>query len=187
MDRLKPETTSLIVVDVQERLARVMPQPQLHELVRAARILIEAGRQLGASVLSTEQYPQGLGPTLPEVARLLESAGARRFEKTEFSACDADGFLQALHASGTRAAVVVGMESHICVYQTVRDLVERGVETYVPIDGVASRRDDYREAGLQLCERAGATRSASESVVFDWLRGAGAAQFKEISKLVKPL
>jgi nicotinamidase-related amidase len=185
MDRLSPKTTALIVVDVQERLASAMPEPQLRDLLRATRILIEAARRLGAPLFNTEQYPKGLGPTLPEVAVLLEHAGAQRFVKTEFSACDADGFGSALEASGARAAVVVGMESHVCVYQTVRDLVRRGIEAYVPIDGVASRRDDHREAGLALSERAGAVRTTAESVVFDWLRESSSPEFKEISKLVK--
>lgn len=185
MERLNPKTTAVIVVDVQERLARVMPESQLRELLRAMRILVEAARLLGAPVFSTEQYPKGLGPTLPEVASLLEQAGARRFEKTDFSACDAQGFASALEASGARAAVVVGMESHVCVYQTVRDVLHRGIEAYVPIDGVASRRDDHREAGLHLCERAGATRTTSESIVFDWLARSSAAEFKQISALIK--
>ena len=185
MQRLDPKSTAVIVVDVQERLAAVMPPEQLQELTRAIRILVEGARLLGAPLFVTEQYPKGLGTTLPELAEPLRSAGARRFEKNEFSACDSDEFAAALHESGARAAVVLGMEAHVCVYQTVRDLVSRGIEVHVPIDGVTSRRDDHRETGLRLCERAGAIRTTSESVVFDWLRRSGSDAFKQLSKLIR--
>jgi len=185
MKRLDAKATALVVVDIQERLAQVMPAAQVESVQRAAKILIEGARLLGAPVLFTEQYPKGLGPTLPEVAQLLEAAAAKRFEKVEFSACDAQGFSDQIRTAGASAAVVIGMETHVCVYQTVRDLAAAGIETYVPIDGVSSRRDDHREVGLSLCEAAGATRTTSESVVFDWLRQASGDAFKQISKLVR--
>jgi nicotinamidase-related amidase len=185
MKRLEPKTTAVVVVDVQDRLARAMPTHQLDEVDRSIRILVEAARLLGAPVLVTEQYPKGLGPTLPEISEVLNAAGAQRFEKLDFSACDANGFSTALERAGVRAAVVVGMESHVCVYQTVRDLVARGIEVYVPIDGGSSRRDDHRETGLRLCEEAGAVRTTTETVVFDWLRRAGSDEFKALSKLIR--
>jgi nicotinamidase-related amidase len=185
MERLEPTTTAVIVVDIQDRLASAMPEAQRTEVVRAARILIESARLLGAPVLATEQYPKGLGPTVAELHELLVLAGAKRFDKTDFSACDASGFAEALKATGAKAVVLVGMESHVCVYQTARDLVARGYQVYVPIDGVASRRDDHRAAGLSLCERAGAVRTTAESVAFDWLAGSGSDAFKQISKLIR--
>ena len=180
-----PDKTVLVVVDVQERLAAAMPQQQIRELLRAARILVEGARILGAPVLLTEQYPQGLGPTLGEISQLVDSAGGRRYEKLEFSACDAPGLRGVLDELSSSSAIVIGMESHVCVYQTVRDLVSRGLEVHVPIDGVTSRRDDHREAGIALCERAGAIRTTSESVVFDWLERAGSEEFKQLSKLIR--
>jgi nicotinamidase-related amidase len=185
MQRLDPKTTAVVVVDVQDRLSQAMPPEQLESVKRAARILVEGARLLGAPVLATEQYPKGLGPTIPDVDAVLKAADAPRFEKTEFSACDAAGFAERLKQTGARAAVVIGMETHVCVYQTVRDLVQAGIEVYVPIDGVASRRDDHRETGLSLCDRAGAIRTTSESVVFDWLRQASGDAFKQVSKLVR--
>jgi nicotinamidase-related amidase len=185
MQRLVPGNTAVVVVDVQERLAAAMPEPQLREVVRATRILLEAARLLGAPVFVTEQYPKGLGPTIAEVAPLLAAASARRFEKEAFSAAEAPGFADALAGSGVKAAVVVGMESHVCVYQTVRDLVARGLEVHVPIDGVSSRRDDHRDAGISLAERAGAVRTTTESVVFDWLVRAGSDEFRALSKLIR--
>src|SRR5262249_45189245 len=154
-----------------------MPQPQLAELHRAAGVLIEAASLLGAKVIATEQYPAGLGRTVPAVAERLERARAPVIEKIEFSACGNVAFERALADSPARAAVVVGMEAHGCVFQTARDLAARGVPVLVPLDGVASRRDDHRAAGLDLCRAAGATITTAESVVFDWLRRAGSDEF----------
>jgi nicotinamidase-related amidase len=99
MQRLEPETTALIVIDVQERLAAAMPPPQLEALARSAGVLLAAARVLGVPVLATEQYPKGLGATLPDLAPKLEAAGATRFEKLTFSACDAEGFVTRLAES----------------------------------------------------------------------------------------
>ncbi|HMJ12257.1 MAG TPA: isochorismatase family protein [Polyangiaceae bacterium] len=185
MQRLRPSTTAVIVVDVQEKLAAAMPPAQLASLERSARILLEGARLLHAPVLVTEQYPKGLGRTLPAIAELLQTARAQSFEKLDFSSWDAAGFSDALTASGARAAVVIGMESHVCVYQTVRDLTAHGFQVHVPMDGVSSRQEDHREVGLKLCERAGAVRTTTESVVFDWLERAGSDEFKALSKLIR--
>jgi nicotinamidase-related amidase len=185
MQRLHPQSTALIVVDVQERLAAVMPEEQLRELERAARILLGAAQLLGVRVLATEQYPKGLGPTVPSIEPLLTAAGAKKLEKEDFSACGLPAFRDELSGAGVQSVVILGMEAHICVFQTARDLIASGYEVHVPLDGVASRRDDHREAGLRLCERAGAVRTTSESVVFDWLGTSGSEAFKTISKLVR--
>lgn len=184
MDRLIPTATALVVVDVQERLAPAMDPAALERLMRAARILIEAARLLGAPIAFTEQYPKGLGPTLPELGELLTRAGAHRFEKTSFSACGAAGFGELVGPPLT-AAVVIGMETHVCVVQTVRDLCARGLSVHVPIDGVVSRRDDHREAGLSLIERAGGVRTTSETVAFDWLGDSATPEFKALSSLIR--
>jgi nicotinamidase-related amidase len=185
MQRLLPKQTVVVVVDIQERLAAAMPEAQLLQLVRATTVLIEAARLLGAPVLLTEQYTRGLGATLETLSGFAERASAKRFEKVHFSAFDAPGFPEALRASGAKDAVVVGMEAHVCVYQTVRDLVGAGIGVHVPIDGVCSRREDHRLGGLGLCERAGAVPTLAETVVFDWLGKSGTDEFRQLSKLVK--
>jgi nicotinamidase-related amidase len=185
MRRLEPKKTALIVVDIQERLTRAIPESQLLDLMRAAKILINAARVLNAPVLATEQYPKGLGPTVPEVRGLLDAAHVKPFEKTAFSACGAESFADTLSSLDISAAVVIGMETHVCVFQTVRDLVGGDIEVHVPIDGVASRRDDHRRTGLALCERAGAVRTTSETIVFDWLGRAGTPEFRELSPLLR--
>jgi len=189
--RLLPERTLLLVVDIQEKLAAAMPEAQRTAVVRAATILIESASFLGARVIATEQYPQGLGPTLGEVRTRLDAARTVVLPKTEFSACDAAGFADALAAATASPAlplqsvVVLGMETHVCVFQTVRDLVARGLDVHVPFDGVASRRDDHRAAGLDLCRAAGATVTTAETVVFDWLARAGGDSFRAVSRLVR--
>jgi nicotinamidase-related amidase len=187
MRRLDPAECAVIVVDVQERLAAAMPPAQLEEVTRAATILIEAARLLGARVLATEQYPQGLGPTIAPIAARLAEAGAPTVTKVAFSACDEPAFQRALSAGGAmpRAAIVLGMETHVCVFQTARELASRGIMVHVPIDGVASRREDHRATGLSLCRDAGATITTAETIAFDWLRRAGSDAFRTISKLIR--
>jgi nicotinamidase-related amidase len=185
MRRIDPKNCAVLLIDVQDKLAAAIPAPQLAELNRAASVLIEAAKLLGARVIATEQYPAGLGRTLPPLVERLTHIGAPTIEKIEFSACDNPAFERALAATNSRTAVVVGMEAHVCVFQTARDLAARGVEVLVPIDGVASRKDDHRAAGLDLCRAAGATITTMESIVFDWLRQAGTEEFKRISKLIR--
>ena len=185
MRRLSPEECAVLVIDVQERLAAAMPQAQMAEVTRAATVLVDAATLLGARVLASEQYPAGLGATLAPVAAELTKAGVTPIAKVEFSACDNPAFERALADARARAAIVVGMEAHVCVFQTVRELCARGVEVFVPVDGVASRRDDHRAAGLELCRAAGATITTMETVVFDWLRRAGTDAFKHLSKRIR--
>jgi nicotinamidase-related amidase len=185
MRRLNPKECAVLVVDVQERLAAAMPPAQLTDLTRAATVLIEAASLLGARVLATEQYPSGLGPTIGPIAERLERAGVPRIEKLDFSACDEPAFERAFAEKPARAVIVTGMEAHVCVFQTVRELAARGLDVYVPIDGVASRRDDHRAAGIELCRAAGATTTTMETIVFDWLKRAGSDEFKRLSKLLR--
>lgn len=185
MDRLVPGSTLVLVIDVQERLAAAMPKEQMANVERSVSILLEASKLLGAKVIATEQYPQGLGPTIPSLAAKLAALQAPRLPKTTFSACDDEAIARAIAQHDVRSAIVVGMETHVCVFQTVRDLVKKPLDVYVPIDGVASRREDHRETGLSLCERAGAICTTTESIVFDWLKQAGSDEFRAISKLVK--
>ena len=185
MRRLDPVECAVLVIDVQERLAAAAPPAQLAELTRAATVLVDAATRLGARVLATEQYPAGLGGTLAPVAAELARAGVTPIAKMEFSACDNHDFERALARADARAVIVVGMEAHVCVFQTARELAARGVDVFVPIDGVASRRDDHRAAGIDLCRAAGATITTMETVVFDWLRRAGTEAFKHLSRRIR--
>jgi nicotinamidase-related amidase len=185
--RIDPARAALLVVDVQQRLAAAMPSEDLAAVERNVRILVEAARLLHIPVVASEQYPRGLGPTVPSVAQALDGPGldVRRFEKLEF-ACPAAPAWEPIWSELRRDQwIVTGMETHVCVYQSVRDLVRRGATVHVPIDGVASRTRENRRIGLSLIERAGGVVSSTETVVFDALGRAGTEEFKALSKLVK--
>ena len=170
--------TTFLIIDIQERLARAMPQEQMDLVVANVRRLGAAAAELGIPVMATEQYPEGLGPTLLEVRQAVESWAP--LEKLSFDCCGAEGF-----EVGSRNVVLAGMETHVCVYQTARSLVSRGHMVHVLSDAVVSRHPENREVGLELMRRAGAIISSTEAVLFDLLKGSDAPEFKAISKLVR--
>ncbi|MDF2697133.1 MAG: Isochorismatase [Labilithrix sp.] len=185
MERLDPATTLILVVDVQEKLAPAMPADTLATLLKNTGILLDTAKLLGAPVLASEQYPKGLGATVPALAEKLSALGAPMMPKMTFDACSDLAIARAISDLDPRAVVVVGMESHVCVFQTVRELVKRGYATHVVTDAVASRREENRQLGLTLCERAGAILTGTETVAFDLLSKAGTDVFKAVSKLVR--
>lgn len=185
MERLDPATTVLLVVDVQEKLAAAMPTETMTNVVRNIGILLDGAKVLGVRVLASEQYPKGLGPTVPEVARKLSAVGVAAMPKMTFDACSDLAIARVLSNLSPKSVVVVGMESHVCVFQTARELVRRGYATFVVADAVVSRREENRQIGLELCERAGAIPTATETVLFDLVGEAGTEAFKAISRLVR--
>ena len=185
MERLIADSTVLLVVDVQERLAAAMPQEAVSRLVENAGILLETARLLGIAVVVSEQYPKGLGVTVKPLAEKLAPLGVTPLPKVTFDACGDLAIARALAATAPRSVVVVGMETHVCVFQTARELVKRGYATHVVADAVASRVEDSRRVGLSLCERAGALVTTTETVAFDLLERAGSDAFKAVSKLIR--
>ncbi|MBK8253309.1 MAG: isochorismatase family protein [Polyangiaceae bacterium] len=183
--RLDPKECAVLVIDAQERLFSVMPELAGSDLLRAGNALLEGAYLLGAVAIATEQYPEKLGGTLTPIAEKLDSLNAPRIPKLDFSACREGAFINALAKTERRSVIVLGMETHICVFQTVRDLCIRGYNVHVPIDGVASRRDDHRQTGLELCRAAGAVITTAETILFDWTVRAGSETFKRVSKLIK--
>jgi nicotinamidase-related amidase len=180
MERLDPASTVILVVDVQEKLAAAMEEDAVEKLIKNATILIETAKTLGMPVMTSEQYPKGLGATLPSLP--IPNAA---MPKMTFDAISDLAISRALAATHARAVVVLGMETHVCVFQTARSLVKRGYATYVVADAVASRSKKNRALGLSLCEKAGAIVAPTETIVFDLLERAGTDAFKAISKLVK--
>jgi nicotinamidase-related amidase len=167
--------SSLVVIDLQERLASAMPARE--SVVRAAGILLQAAARLGIPVWVTEQYPKGLGPTVAELAGSLP-ADAQRIEKTSFSACAALPL--------TRPQVILaGMEAHVCVLQTALELAAAGREVFVVGDAVCSRTEANRANALERLQAAGVVVANTESVLFEWLRDATHDQFRTISKLIR--
>jgi nicotinamidase-related amidase len=180
--KLDREKALVLVVDVQSRLTPAMPPDALARVVKQGRALIGAAKELGLPVLATEQYPKGLGETIPELKEVLPSPP---LVKMHFS-CGADpGFAAALEKTGRRQVIVCGMESHVCVFQTVRDLVGMGYEVHLCSDAVSSRAELHRTNGIELCREAGAVITNAETVIFDLLHVAGTPEFKKVSALVK--
>ena len=185
MKRLVPAKSVLLVVDVQERLAPAMPKETLERLIKNTQLLLDAAAELGVRVVVSEQYPKGLGPTIAPIADRLQKKGISPIDKVAFDAAGEPRVLAAIQESAPESVVVVGMETHVCVYQTVRSLVGKGLATHVVADAVASRTEENRILGLRLCERAGGIVTPAETVVFDWLERAGTPEFKTVSRLVK--
>ena len=156
MDRLIPESSLLLVIDVQQRLAEAMPEASRARLVKNAEVLLETARVLQIRVVASEQYPKGLGPTIEPIRTRLFALGALPLAKLEFDACGDLDVARAIGSAAPRSVVVIGMETHVCVFQTVRELMRRRYNTFVVADAVASRTEENRAAGLALCERAGA-------------------------------
>lgn len=187
--RIDPTRAVLLLIDFQERLAAVMPTAQRLSCERNITMLLELARRLQIPVVVSEQYSKGLGPTVQTLQTALEAPDliVLRMEKMEFACTDAPAWSDINAKLGTARTqfVVVGMETHVCVYQTVRGLRNAGHEVHVPKDAVISRREGNFEVGLQLIDKMGAFVSSTEVVIFDALKVAGTDDFKAMSRLVK--
>lgn len=179
LDRNK---SCLIVVDIQERLAPAMHDAGV-EAIRNAAILMQAAKLLGVPTLVSEQYPRGLGRTVPQLAEYMPAGGP--VEKLEF-ACPANtGFAEQLKASAKRQIVLAGMEAHICVLQTALMLCEQDFAVFVAADAVASRKQSSMDHAFSRIEDAGGAIITTEMAVFEWLQKAGSDEFKILSKLIQ--
>ncbi|KKK57608.1 hypothetical protein LCGC14_3052750, partial [marine sediment metagenome] len=179
--KLDRTRAALAVIDVQEAFRPVVVD--FEQVARGAAVLVQGARIMDIPLLVTEQYPGGLGHTVPEVADHL--VGVPRVEKVCFSAVDAQQFADALRDSGRRQVLLCGIESHVCVGQTADDLLADGFEVHVVEDAVTSRTKENRRLGLHKMERAGAVATSVETALFELLRKAGTPEFKEVQKLVK--
>lgn len=181
---LNRDDTVLLVIDIQQRLGAAMEPARFERLVKNAGILIQTAKTLGLPVLVTEQYPRGLGHTVPALAELLPE-DATPIEKVAFSCGAVKELASKLFSLKRRQVIVVGMETHVCVFQTVRDLVAGGYAPFVARDAVLSRTTENYDTGLELMRESGATISSTETIVFDLLGAAGTPEFKALSPLVK--
>jgi nicotinamidase-related amidase len=171
--------TGLLVVDVQEKLMAKIPAADT--VIRNIAFLIDSARVLGMPVAATEQYPKGLGPTVPELVRRLPD----RPDKVAFSCCAVPAVPEGFRRAARPKIVLAGIEAHVCVLQTALDLLALDFRVYIAADAVASRYAVDREFALRRLEQAGAIVTTSEAAVFEWVGGAGSPQFKEISRLVQ--
>lgn len=169
----------LLLVDMQERLVPIMADAA--DLTARCGILLRAAYELGVPILASEQYPKGLGATLPALAELAP----RRLEKMEFSAYANSAIKDELTRAGQKQIILAGIEAHVCVLQTGLELVAAGFQVFVVADAVASRRPESREVALHRVARAGATLITAEMALFEWLRSARAPEFRTISRLIR--
>ncbi len=171
----------LMVVDVQERLAPAMANSAA--VIRNSAVLMQAAERLQLPLLVSEQYPQGLGPTVPEL-RALTPAGAVH-AKLSFSCADDPGLAARLAAFERPQVAICGIEAHVCVLQTALGLQAGGYQPSVVADATSSRTTANREAGLARLRDAGVTIVTTEMVLFEWLGAAGTPEFRELSKLIR--
>ena len=170
----------LLIVDIQERLVPAMKYGE--KVIRNTNIIISCAKKLGIPIIVTEQYPQGLGKTVSDVSNNIE--GALTYAKLTFSGCTSE-VISALNEIGRKKIIITGMETHICVFQTVRDLLVHGYQVFVVGDAVCSRTKENYQNGLSLMLSTGALVTNTETVIFDLLKEAGTPLFKELSKLIK--
>jgi len=178
---IKPEDSSLIVIDMQDRLVPAMQAPA--RTIKNAGILVTAARRLDVPVLVTEQYSKGLGGTVPDVAKLAD--GVPVLEKMHFSCMKDPDFAEKFYNLDRKQAVIAGMEAHICVLQTAVNLMEEGFHVFVVTDATSSRTPESEKACLDRLSAAGAGIVTTEMVVFEWLGQAGTPEFRELLPLVK--
>jgi nicotinamidase-related amidase len=178
---------ALLLVDVQERLAAAMEPGAMSVCERNILVLIDLARRLHFPVVTSEQYPKGLGPTVPALRQALEASdlSVERFEKMQFSCGPVPAFQDIIRRLDRDPWIVVGMETHVCIYQTARDLVAMGRAVHVPADAILSRTPANKDIGLRLIERTGAFITSTETVVFDALGTSGTDDFRAMSKQLK--
>lgn len=193
---LTRQTTTLIVMDVQEKLVAAMAPEVRGAAIDNVIRLVQGARILGVPIIVTEQYPHGLGPTIETVRQALQELEGppTPIEKVEFDACRDGNFTRSVEmAAGNRSApgndgpsiVLCGMETHVCVYQTARTLVTRGMQVHVPMDATCCRSAHNHVVAQGLLRDMGATVTSTETALFDLLGRAGHDEFRSISNLVR--
>jgi nicotinamidase-related amidase len=179
---LNLDNSQLVIIDMQVKLASVMPEVIMQSVVKNCTILAQAARLLALPVVYSEQYPQGLGLTIPDIKQFLAENEA--VVKTAFSACSEPKFNQQLHRDKPQV-VLAGMEAHICVLQTALDLLQSGKQVFVAEDAVISRSIENKNNAIARLREAGCVITNTESAVFEWLGNANHEAFKAISKLIR--
>lgn len=172
---------ALVIIDIQERLAAVMEERD--RVVANTRHLIELAKTFHMPVIVTEQYPKGLGHTVPDVLQVLETHA--KVEKTSFDCCGEETYVRALEASARRKLIVAGMETHVCVLQTVVSLLSRGFCVHAVSDAMCSRDREHKRIALEMMASAGAVVTCTETSLFQVMKVAGTPEFKRISALIK--
>jgi len=178
---IRASDSVLVIIDMQERLVPAMQAPA--RTLKNAKLLLQSADACTVPVLLTEQYPQGLGNTVPDIAQL--AGDAKVIEKLHFSCMEDTQFHSCFSALNRKQAVLAGMEAHICVVQTAASLVEQGYEVFVVSDATASRTLESEKACLTRLNASGVNVVTTEMVIFEWLGKAGSPAFKTLLPLIK--
>lgn len=177
------ENSCLVIIDVQEKLTVAIPNKVINRLRKNTDILLKAANTLNVPVITTAQYPKGLGPIESFITKNRTNATVN-FEKTCFSCLGADGFKAHLTELNRKQIILTGIEAHVCVFQSAIELAAEGFDVYVVIDAIASREFTSYESALLRLKQADVSLLNTESVLFEWLRDASHPDFKSLSKLI---
>ncbi|MDO8885861.1 hydrolase [Candidatus Oleimmundimicrobium sp.] len=178
---LNVDNTVLVVIDVQEKLARAMYERE--ELIENLQKLIKGIKVLEVPIIWLEQNPRGLGSTVPEIAQLLSDL--EPISKFSFSCCASESFMKEMKTLKRNHVLLAGIETHVCVYQTARDLVNLGYKVQVVADTISSRTAKNKQIGLERIKEVGGSLTSVETALFELLKVAEGPKFKEILKIVK--
>jgi len=170
----------LLIIDIQEKLVAAMKYGD--QMINNTKVLVEVANTFEMPTVVTEQYPKGIGRTVPELATSIDEN--MFFEKLSFNGCTVD-VTAAIKKTGRKKVIVTGTETHVCVLQTVRDLLNLGYEVFVVKDAVCSRSTENYKNGLKFMAEMGAVITTTEIVFFDLLKQSGTPEFKQLSKLIK--
>ncbi len=179
--KLKSDKAVLVIIDIQTRLLAVMHDYPL--LLENLKKIVQSSVVLNIPIILTEQYPAGLGPTHPEISQHIPHV--KPLQKMAFSCCAEEEFMTELRQSGREQIIVCGIEAHICVYQTCRDLLDRKYEVHLLTDGTDSRRFENKHLAIQKLAQLGAQLTSVEMALFEMLRDAKHGAFKTISRIIK--
>lgn len=178
---MKTDETALIVIDVQGKLSKIMHESV--EIIQNLEALIQGAQLLDIPILWLEQYPKGLGQTTEAVQQHLSSE--QPIEKMTFSAYKTEEFKQQLQQLNKKSLLVTGIESHVCVYQTVQDLLKTNYEVELVTDCISSRTLANKNVGIEKMTSLGAKITSVEMALFELMQTAEHPKFKEISNLIK--
>ena len=178
---LTPENTCLIVIDIQEKLHKLMFNRE--QVERNSVILVKLAQALEMPILWCQQVPNALGPTIQPVWSLLNEQAS--FDKTSFSCCGDQAFAARLDEIKPKNALICGIETHVCVYQTAMDLLEKGIGVHVIADAASSRSNENKQIALHRMGKEGVTLSSTEMCLFELLRDSTHEKFRELAKLIK--
>jgi isochorismate hydrolase len=181
--RLRRQTSLLLIVDIQLRLAPAVSGQE--RVIARSRALLDAAKLLGVPAYASEHVPEAIGPLVESLRTQLPEAHVLR--KTHFSCADESTLLTGLRAARRPQVLVTGMEAHVCVMQSALGLATRGFEVFVARDAVGSRREEDRETALARMANDGVRVVTSEMAMFEWMERADAPEFRELLRLVKAL